>query len=142
MTNLPRVAVGAVVFDDHGRVLLVRRAHPPAPGSWALPGGKVHFGEALTHAVKRELLEETGLAVQPTQLVDVVELIDDAYHFVIHDYLCECASHPALASAGDDASDLAWVGLDRLADYHPSAAVVAVVLRADQLRRASRPGSR
>ena len=54
--------VGAVVFDDSGRLLLIRRANPPAQGTWSLPGGRVEPGESSEDAVVRELHEETGLS--------------------------------------------------------------------------------
>ena len=56
----PKVAVGAVIFDEN-KILLVKRSNPPAKGKWAVPGGKVMAGENLQYALKREILEETGL---------------------------------------------------------------------------------
>ena len=53
------VAVAAI-FSSHG-VLLIKREKPPFAGLWGLPGGKIHYGEHLDAAVKREVLEETGL---------------------------------------------------------------------------------
>jgi ADP-ribose pyrophosphatase YjhB (NUDIX family) len=53
------VAVAAI-FSSHG-VLLIKRDKPPFVGLWGLPGGKIHYGEHLDEAVKREVLEETGL---------------------------------------------------------------------------------
>jgi len=48
--------VGAVVFDDDGRLLLIRRGNPPAQGQWSLPGGRVEPGEQAVVAVLRELI--------------------------------------------------------------------------------------
>jgi ADP-ribose pyrophosphatase YjhB (NUDIX family) len=58
----PQLAVSASIFRD-GRILLVRRAHPPGKGAYSLPGGRVEFGEALHQALAREVDEETGLVI-------------------------------------------------------------------------------
>src|SRR3954467_5012662 len=55
--------VGAVVHDDGHRLLVVRRANPPAAGRWSIPGGRVEGDETDAEAVRREVLEETGLVV-------------------------------------------------------------------------------
>ena len=59
----PRLTVDAVVFNDRGDILLVRRAGMPFAGCYALPGGKVEEGETVEQACVRELREETGLPV-------------------------------------------------------------------------------
>src|SRR6202521_5905942 len=64
----PYLAVSAAIFRD-GRVLIVRRARPPAHGLYTLPGGGVELGETLEEAVIREVREETGLAIEPVDLV-------------------------------------------------------------------------
>ena len=58
----PYLAVSAAIFRD-GRVLIVRRARPPAHGLYTLPGGGVELGETLEEAVVREVREETALEV-------------------------------------------------------------------------------
>jgi len=63
----PYLAVSAAIFRD-GRVLIVRRARPPAQGLYTLPGGGVELGETLEQAVIREVREETALAVEPVGL--------------------------------------------------------------------------
>ena len=84
----PYLAVSAAIFRD-GRILIVRRARPPAHGLYTLPGGGVELGETLEQAVIREVREETALAVEPIELVGFRQAIarDDAgrveRHFVI-----------------------------------------------------------
>lgn len=60
------VATSAVVTDDHGRILLQRRADS---GNWALPGGGMEMTESLTGSVIREVKEETGYDIEVTGLV-------------------------------------------------------------------------
>jgi 8-oxo-dGTP diphosphatase len=84
----PYLAVSAAIFRDR-RVLIVRRARPPAHGLYTLPGGGVELGETLEEAVTREVREETGLEVEPVALAGYRQAITrDAAggverHFVI-----------------------------------------------------------
>jgi len=64
----PYLAVSAAIFRD-GKVLIVRRARPPAHGLYTLPGGGVELGETLEQAVIREVCEETTLEIEPVGLV-------------------------------------------------------------------------
>ena len=102
-------AVGAVVTDDRGRLLLVLRGREPAAGLWSIPGGKVEPGEAREEAVRREVLEETGLLVEVVAPVGVVERpTADGGVFEIHDYTARLLSDADAAVAADDADDLGW----------------------------------
>jgi 8-oxo-dGTP diphosphatase len=66
-TSNIKVAVDAIVFgyskSDGVSVLLIQRKYPPFKNSWAIPGGFVLTNESLEEAVKRELVEETGIEV-------------------------------------------------------------------------------
>lgn len=102
------LGVGAIVWNDRGEVLLVRRANPPRRHEWSLPGGKVEFGETLRAAVAREVREETGLVIEILGFADVAELIGDA-HYVLVDFTARVRSGEPVA--GSDANDARWFGL-------------------------------
>jgi mutator protein MutT len=99
--------VGAVIRDEEGRLLLVRRARPPAAGTWSLPGGRVEPGEDDAAAVAREVREETGLDVAVGGLVGTVERSVAAdIVYVINDYACQVVA--GNLRAGDDAREVRW----------------------------------
>jgi 8-oxo-dGTP diphosphatase len=100
--------VGAIVVDAAGRVLLVRRANPPAQGTWSIPGGRVEPGERAEDAVVRELAEETGLRGEIEREVGTVERAAPAGGtYVIRDFLLR-VDDAALLRAADDALDAGW----------------------------------
>ena len=108
----PVVAVGAFVFDEAGRVLLVERGKPPGVGLWTVPGGRLEPGETLAQAVAREVREETGLVVEVGGLACVVERMGDDYHFVILDYLARTIG--GTLAAASDARAAKFVDRDEL----------------------------
>src|SRR5262245_36863213 len=140
LPSSPVLAVGGVLFEAEGeelRVLLIQRGHPPSPGRWSLPGGRVEPGEPLAAAVARELHEETGLTVVVGPLVEVVQIIEPPYHYVILDYLGEGEPGDAAAPiAGDDARDVAFVPIHELAARGASELVMKVVTKARAMRAA------
>lgn len=98
----------------------MRRANEPWKGWWSLPGGVVETGELLRDAVRREMREETGLEVEPLEVVEIFESIRPdahgaiAFHYVVIDYLCRVIS--GSLAAADDASAAQWFRRDALPD--------------------------
>lgn len=108
----PKVAVTSLVFQN-GQVLLGRRAHPPYRGMWSLPGGFVDAGEDPARAAEREVLEETGLTVRVTELLDVIggQEHPRGAHILIA-YRAEVISGEL--SPADDVDRVAFFSLDDL----------------------------
>jgi ADP-ribose pyrophosphatase YjhB (NUDIX family) len=100
--------VGAVVLDDEGRLLLVRRARPPGEGLWSLPGGRIEPGESAEEALAREVAEETGLLVRVGPPVGrVLREAPGGGVFEIRDFACVVRG--GRLRAGDDAAEARWV---------------------------------
>jgi 8-oxo-dGTP diphosphatase len=100
--------VGAIITDTHGRLLLIKRGHPPQAGYWSLPGGRIEPGESDEQALVREVLEETGLRVSPGRLVGSVERPGSGDAVLdIRDYAAIVTGGEL--SPGDDADDARWV---------------------------------
>ena len=113
--------VGAVIKDDQGRLLLIKRGHEPGAGLWSLPGGRIEAGETDAEALVREMREETGLAVQAGPLVGRVRRPaqggpaaggrEDAV-LDIRDYAATVTG--GTLRAGDDAAEARWVAASEL----------------------------
>jgi ADP-ribose pyrophosphatase YjhB (NUDIX family) len=129
----PFLGVGALIFDDE-ELLIVERASEPFKGYWSLPGGILECGEKLDQGVRREILEETGLEVEPLSVFEIFErIIPDAagrpeYHYVVIDYLCRAVGGRLMA--GSDVSRVAWVSEQNLGDYRLTDGTLSVVERA------------
>jgi 8-oxo-dGTP diphosphatase len=91
--DVPLVGVGAIIIEN-SRVVLVKRAHPPLLAEWSIPGGVLEVGELVREAAIREAREETGLTVEPLELLGVYDrVLRDPeqrvqYHYVLIDFLC------------------------------------------------------
>ncbi len=107
----PLVGVGALIFDRE-RILMAQRRKPPLVGWWSLPGGALETGELLADAIRREVLEETGLEIEPLGVIEIFERImrDEAgapeYHYVLIDYVCRVTG--GTLQAGDDVGNVQW----------------------------------
>jgi 8-oxo-dGTP diphosphatase len=107
----PVVGVGVVVRKG-GKVLLIKRAKPPRQGKWSLPGGLQKLGETAAAAALREVMEETGVAIELAGLLDVVDSIErDAKgrvrrHYTLVDFAAGWRA--GRAKAGGDAAAVKW----------------------------------
>jgi 8-oxo-dGTP diphosphatase len=108
----PKVAA-AVLVEQDGRVLLVRRANEPFRGLWTLPAGFVNGGEDPAEAAVRECLEETGLSVRVTRVLDVIAGLEHerGADFIIF-YHAEVISGELIPA--DDADAAEWFTRDEL----------------------------
>ena len=68
------IGVGSIIIEGD-RVVLVKRAHPPIQKQWSIPGGVLEVGEMVREAAIREAREETGLIVEPDELLGVFDRI-------------------------------------------------------------------
>lgn len=96
MENKVRAGVGIIMLKDN-KVLLGKRNDDPekadselrGEGRWTCPGGKIGFGEKITEAAKREILEETDIKAKDLQLISVTNEIVPDKHFVTLGFLCK-----------------------------------------------------
>ncbi|HTP02051.1 MAG TPA: NUDIX domain-containing protein [Anaerolineales bacterium] len=103
----------AVLLEQDGRVLLVRRVNEPFRGKWTLPAGFVDAGEDPARAAERECEEETGLVVRATAVLDIIAGKEHprGSDFVIV-YRGEIIS--GILNPADDADEAKWFGPDEL----------------------------
>jgi ADP-ribose pyrophosphatase YjhB (NUDIX family) len=129
----PFLAVSAAILRD-GKILVVRRARAPANGVFSLPGGVVEAGETLVEAVKREIDEETALAIEPVALAGYREVVArDAQdkverHFVILPFAARwIAGEPKL---NEELSEWRWVDPGEIANMPTTPGLSEIVLAA------------
>ncbi len=129
----PFLAVSAVVVRD-GRVLVVRRARPPALDRYTLPGGVVECGETLIEAIRREVEEETAIAIEPIDIAAYREVIarDDENrpkrHFVIIVFVARWRAHEA--KPNEEIAEARWIKPEELEALPTTDGLAAIVARA------------
>jgi ADP-ribose pyrophosphatase YjhB (NUDIX family) len=113
----PIATVGALVIDEEGRVLLIKRGREPDKGLWSVPGGVIKLGEGVRDAAVRETMEETGVKVdvlEPLCVVDKIvydKLGKIKFHYIAIDFHAKFVGGKLNPSS--DILDAKWV---RLAD--------------------------
>jgi 8-oxo-dGTP pyrophosphatase MutT (NUDIX family) len=117
MQEFPLACVGAFVFNDKGEVLLVKSRK--WFGKWGIPGGKIHYGEKMVDALKREVREEVGISVKdarPLALWDCVfskQFFNKKAHFVFIDFACRISGRKQPKADGDELQECKWVSLEK-----------------------------
>lgn len=108
----PKVAVAVLVCDQE-KVLLVRRTNEPMRGYWTLPAGFVDAGEDPARAAERECLEETGLSVTTTRLLNVIagQVHARGAHILI---VYQAEKRSGMLKAGDDADQARFFFMENL----------------------------
>lgn len=150
MTGIRHFTASAIVFDDHDRVLLV---HHHKLDLWIYPGGHVDLNEDPAQAAVREVLEETGVAVEiitenrfqhpavvshPIPFAVIEMPVQDRkvgpHHHIDMVYLCRATS-TALTHQPEEVSGCAWVPVGDLADLAtPSELPALIRAAADHVR--------
>ncbi|MBN2478497.1 NUDIX hydrolase [Candidatus Micrarchaeota archaeon] len=106
------ISTDGIILKD-GRILLIKRKNEPFKGMWALPGGLIEDNETLGECVKREIMEETGLAVEAERLTGIYSKPDrDPRKVITVVFICRITG--GNEKAGDDAKELKWFSLGKL----------------------------
>ena len=109
--SFPEPCVGAIIVRDDGKIFLA--TSPKWHGEWIIPGGHVDVGETIAHALKREIMEEVGVVVEPIRLLKVQDFINDPSfhkkkHFIFLDFLCRYVSGEVRLD-GVELTDYQWI---------------------------------
>jgi 8-oxo-dGTP diphosphatase len=136
----PYLAVSAAIIRD-GKILVVRRARPPAHGLYTLPGGVVEPGETLADAAMREVREETGLTIEPVALAGFREtIVRDAHERVERHFVILCfaarwrAGEPVL---NEELSEARWLAPAELAGLPTTPGLADIVATAFERLKAA-----
>ena len=118
MSKYPEPTVSAVIFNPDGEILLCK-SHK-WDNKYVIPGGHIELGEKMEEALKREILEETGLNIYDIKLVSLKESIysdkfHEKKHFIFIDYICKTDSTNVFLN--DEAEEYEWVDIGQIECY-------------------------
>ncbi|MBS4535245.1 NUDIX domain-containing protein [Clostridium sp. D2Q-14] len=114
----PEPTVGAIIFNPDNKVLLCK-SHK-WNNKYIIPGGHIELGEKMEEALRREILEETGLEIYDIQLISVKESVynkafHEKKHFIFIDYICKTDSYNVVLN--EEAQEYKWVDLREIDNY-------------------------
>jgi 8-oxo-dGTP pyrophosphatase MutT (NUDIX family) len=116
-----RPASGAIIRDENGRILVMKRAHSDY---WCVPSGWMEVGESAEQCCVREVQEETGLDVRVMRLVglysDPRSIIEYPSGDVLQGYLAlfECTFDPSASKVSPESDGFAWIDQEALGTYN------------------------
>ncbi|HBC78554.1 MAG TPA: hypothetical protein DEO60_15255 [Bacteroidales bacterium] len=117
-SNRPYLAVRAIISNDSGRVLILKRAGTKhGNGKWCLPGGNVEYGQSVQEAVKMEIKQEVSFTCTDFFFLFLVENLpseESDLHYV--NLIYECIAEGSL-NLNYESSDYAWIGPEDLNDF-------------------------
>lgn len=115
-TDYVGVGVGAMVFNQEGRVFLAKRGLQAwnEQGTWEFPGGKVSFGETLARAIVREFEEEYGMTIELIDLLGVNDHILENEHWVSPTFIARFVSGVPTILEPEKCSEIGWFELSAL----------------------------
>lgn len=119
MQQYPELTVGATILNSEGKVLLCR-SHK-WDNAYVIPGGHVELGETMEEALKREVMEETGLTVYDATMLGINESIfhptfHEKRHFVFVNFLCR--TDETKVKLNDESENFIWADLHKIDQYH------------------------
>jgi nucleoside triphosphatase len=112
----PEPTVGALIFNQASKLLLMKshKWHD----QYVVPGGHIELGETIEDALRREIMEETGLPIRDIEFVSLQESIfDEAFHeegrhFIFIDFMCQTDANEGEVVLNDEAQEYIWVTVD------------------------------
>jgi 8-oxo-dGTP diphosphatase len=115
MERVPRVGVAALVRHE-GKILLGKRRGSHGAGMWAAPGGHLEYGESLEDGVRREVLEETGLAVENVRFGAITNDVfeREGRHYLTVFMICDYAGGELRTMEPHKCEEWRWFGWDAL----------------------------
>ena len=142
-TPIPLATVGALIFNSNNEALLIR-THKWS-NKWGIPGGKIKWDETSEAALRREIMEETGLKISAIEFVLVQDCIHsqefykDA-HFVLLNYTCRCTAKQPAVKLNEEGREFRWLKLveaKKLKLNKPTKILLEAVLKSKIVNRKS-----
>jgi len=117
-SNRPYLAVRAIISNESGDVLILKRAGTKhGNGKWCLPGGNVEFGQTITDAVVREIKQETSLICKEIDFLFYLENLpseESELHYINLAFKCNVEGSVKL---NHESSDYAWIDSSSITNY-------------------------
>ena len=143
VSRFPLSTVGALIFDESGRVLMIQ-THKWSD-LWGIPGGKIQLNESAPDALVREIREETALEVNNIEFVMVQDCINSPEfykpaHFLLLNYTARVVGETCV-KLNDEAQDFCWVPLGQALEMplnHPTRVLLEAVMHGDTSSQTSR----